>query len=470
MAVGEDGTRQTTVRLAISGSVLLASIAALTLLYVNFPPYVETPYGVHRHAVAFFRLLWSYPSVDFSPAVFQLLAALGILVFWGAYLYGLWTVSRLRADRDHSTLLPVILGFGLLFNLWLFFFFPPILSGDVFHYAVQGREYALHGLNPYAQSADAVTDDPFWALAIWREGTTQYGPVWIQLSALCTSLGGDSVLLTLFLFKFLAGLSNVLGALLVVALARRLTASDGVVPLLFYAWNPILLIESSSAAHNDAVMMTLALLGILFLAQRRFLAGVAALLGSALIKYVTLLLLVMALLHVLVRQSSLQRIGLAVRLGLFAALILVLCYAPFIAGVPDPTQLFAGVSPALNPMPNNAGSFLRQLAAVALQAAGLDPAAYVNLALNGAFALFVLFLLPGLLTAKATLADVMGRFGLATLVYSFLIYGGSFPWYLVCPLVALAVAPPTRATRYLRLLAIGLGIGFMLQVTVLIPK
>lgn len=470
MAAGVDETRRTTVTLAISGSVALAALGVLTLLYVNFPPDMAPAYGIHRQSIAFFSLLWGYPRLGLSPTVFQILAVVTLLVFWGAYLFGLWTVSRLPSERDEAGLLPVILGFALAFNLSLLLFFPPILSGDVFHYALQGRSYALYGLNPYAPSPEALTDDPFWALAVWRESATQYGPVWIQLSTLCTTLGGDSVLLTVFLFKLLAGLANVLGAFVVIALTRRLTTSNTVVPLVFYAWNPILLIESAGAAHNDAVMMTLALLSVLLLAQGRLLVGTAVLLASALIKYVTLLLLALALVQVLAQQSSLRRSGLVVRLGFSMALILLLSYAPFLTGLADPAQLFAGVSPSLNPMPNNASSMLHQLATVALQSVGLDPTANVNLALNAVFSLFVLLLLPGLLATKATLADVMGRFGLATLLYSFLIYGGSFPWYLVCPLAALAVAPATTTTLYLRLLAIGLGIGFMLQAAVLLPN
>jgi hypothetical protein len=188
------------------------------------------------------------------------------------------------------------------------------------------------------------------------------------------------------------------------------------------------------------------------------------------IKYVTLLLLLFVLIYMLARQSALQRLGLAIRLALLIALLIILAYAPFVVGAPDPSQLFAGMSPALNPMPNNAGLLLRQAGAALLQAAGADPAQYVNLAMNGAFAVFVVLMLPTLTYAKTTLADVMGRFGLATLIYSFLIYAGSFPWYLVCPFTALALAPPTRTMLYTRLLSIGLGVGFTLQVTRLIPK
>lgn len=469
MAVGEDGTRRATIGLAISGVVLLAALAFLILLLVNFPPNVETPYGVNRDAVAFFNLLWNYPSFSLAPGMFQVLVGLAILLLWSTYLFGLWTLSRLPADRDHSALLPLIFGFAIVFNVALFFYMPPVLSGDLFHYALQGRLYGVHGENPYAV-AGGVTDDPFWVLSTWRERTTQYGPVWIQLSALCGTLGGGSVLLTVFLFKLLAGLSNILGAALVVAFVRRVTASDGTVALLFYAWNPVLLIESSGSAHNDAVMMALALLGVFLLAQSRFLPGVVALLASALIKYVTLLLLGIALAHLLARMSSLQRLGLAVRVGLVSALMIVIFYGPFMVGASDPAQLLGGVSPSLNPMVNNAGAALRRLTAVAIEAAGFDPAAYVNLVLNALFAGFVLVLIPGLMAARATLADVMARFGLATLLYSFLIYGGSFPWYMVCPLAALAAAPPTSMTFYLRLLGIGLSIGLMMQVTVLIPK
>lgn len=468
MAAGAD--RQTTVTLAVTGVVALVTIGVITVLYVNFPNNVETPYGVHRHAVAFFRLLWSYPTFSLSPGTFQVVASFAVLLFWAAYLFGLWTVSRLPEEQDHSALIPVILVFAVVFNAALVFYFPPILSGDVFHYAIQGRLYSLYGMNPYAISANTMIDDPFWSLTIWREGTTQYGPVWIQLSALCASLGGGSVLLTVFLFKLLAAISNLVGALLVLLLVRRVAGGDGVVPLMFYAWNPILLLESSGAAHSDAAMMALALLGVLMIASDRPFLGITALVMSAMIKYVTLLLLLFMLIYYLARQNSLQRLGLAIRFGLLIALLVIVAYAPFVVGAPDPSQLFAGMSPSLNPMPNNAGQLLRHGTAALVQAVGFDPSEYTNLAMNAAFALVVVLMLPTLTFAATTVADVMGRFGLATLIYTFLVYAGSFPWYLVCPLTSLSLAPPSRATLYTRLLTIGLGVGFTLQVTRLIAK
>lgn len=470
MAAGADKMRPTTVSLAITGVVTLAVIGLITILYVNFPDNVETPYGVHRHAVSLFRLVWNYPTFLLSPGNFQMVAAFAILLFWAAYLFALWTVSRLPEDEDHSDLIPVILGFAVVFNATLLIYFPPILSGDVFHYAIQGRLYSLHGMNPYAISANTMIDDPFWSLTLWREGTTQYGPVWIQLSALCASLGGDSVLLTVYVFKLLAAIANFGGALLVLLFVRRVIGGDGVVPLMFFAWNPILLLESSGAAHNDAVMMALALLGVVMFGLNRPYLGVTALVMSAMVKYVTLLLLVFMLIYYLARQNSLQRVGLAIRFGLLIALLVVVAYAPFVVGAPDPSQLIAGMSPSLNPMANNAGQLLRHGTGALLQAAGFDPSEYTNLAMNGAFAIVVVLMLPTLTFAQTTLADVMGRFGLATLIYTFLIYGGSFPWYMVGPLTALSLAPPTRAMLYTRLLSLGLGVGFTLQMTRLLPK
>jgi hypothetical protein len=441
--------------------VIFTAFGVFTLLYVNFPDDVVSPYGVHRHAVSFFLLIWSYPLFSVPPSVFRIAAVLTILILWAGYLSALGSVLRLRQNEDHSHLVAPILGFALAFNLLLVAFFPPILSGDVFHYAIQGRLYAVHGLNPYVAPASQVVDDPFWSLTIWKEGTTQYGPVWIQLAALCSWIGGGSILLTVFCFKLLAALSNFFGGLIVLTLARRFTGGDGVAPLLFYAWNPILLLESAGTAHNDAVMMTLALLGVYLVVRGNLHVGVAALLASAMIKYVTLLLLVLVVFHAIARQPE-QRGGTALRLGVFGLVIVVLFYAPFLSGVADPLQLLTGVSPSLNPMQNEAGMAVRRMVGSLLQSTGIDGQQYASLALNAAFGVFVLLLLPGLASPKATWADVLGRFGMATLIYTLLIYGGSFPWYLVCPLSVLALAPPTRTTLYTRLITVGLGVGLML--------
>jgi hypothetical protein len=150
--------------------------------------------------------------------------------------------------------------------------------------------------------------------------------------------------------------------------------------------------------------------------------------------------------------------------------VVALFYAPFLSGLSDPGQLLSGMSPSLNPMPNNAGAITRQVIGALLIVAGLEPAQYTTIALNGLFVILLMYLVVGLASTRATLADVWGRFGLATLIYTYLIYGGSFPWYLVCPLTALALGPPTHAMLYVRLLTIGLGFGFMAQMASLVAK
>lgn len=465
MAVSEDASALRL--LAATGLCIFAALGALTLLCVNFPDRFQTPTGVHRHAVSFFFLLWSYPRHELSPAAFQAGAVATLTVLWGAYLWACWTVRRLSEQGKQAGLVVAVLCFAAAFVLVLAAFFPPLLSGDVFHYAMQGRLHAVHGFNPYVVPASRAADDPFLAVTLWSDRPTQYGPVWIQLSAFCVWLGRDSIVLTALCFKALAGLSHLLGALFVLLLARRLAGGDGVLPLLFYAWNPVLLIESAGTAHNDGVMMTLALAGVYLVVRRNLFLGVAVMLGSVLIKYTTLLLLVLVVIHVLSRQSG-QRLGTAVRLGIFSLFIVTLVYSPFLSGAPDPLQLVAGISPSLNPMPNSAGLAAQWIAAEVLKAFGLAPQQYVALLLSVIFAVFVLLLLPGLTAAGATMADVFARFALAALVYTFVVHGGSFAWYLVCPLTALALGPPTRGTFYLRLVTVGLAMGLTFQTTILI--
>lgn len=463
MAVAEENSRRTDVTLAATGCLILVALGLLTFACTNFPPGEHAPYGFHPHAVSFFRLVWGYPSVELSVGVFQLLACVAFLLFWGAYLYGLWALSRLPEGRNANRLLSLILGFALVYNIALILYFPPILSGDVFDYALQGRLWSVHGENPYATDIADISEDPFWSLAPRPAQPALSGPLWIRIASLCTYFGGGSVLLTVFLFKLLSALSNILCALLVIVLTRRLIGGDGVVPAIFVAWNPLLLLESAGNGENAAVMMALALLGVFLVSQARFMLGVTALVSSVLVQYMTALLLGLLLIFVLARQSRLLRLGLALRIGLFIAFLLVLAYSPFLLGVPDPTQLVGGASPTQNGL----GQVVRYLTGTLLHLVGVD-AAYVDLFLNAAFAVFVLLLLPEMLAPEATLADVLGRFGAAALVYTLLVHGGGFPWYFVCPITALAAATPTRTTLYLGLLTI--GIGFTMQMTTLMSQ
>ena len=263
-----------------AGLAFQALLIVFTLLYVNVPPGFNVPYGLSVQSVGLFRRLWSYPSLSLSADTLSTAAALTVLALWVVYGAAALLVSR-RPTGARPREVFVVLGFACLYNIELAVLLPPILSADVFHYALFGRMVAFYGLNPYVVPGSAISHDPFWSFAVWHDITTQYGPVWTLVSAAAAAVGGDSVLLTTLTFKGVAALCNLAGAALVLLLARRLTGGDGVRPLLLYAWNPLILIESAGSGHNDVVMIAIALVGLLLATNGRVLSGLAVLLVSA---------------------------------------------------------------------------------------------------------------------------------------------------------------------------------------------
>jgi hypothetical protein len=467
LAAKRSGARAGSAAVLIGAGVALqALLIVFTLLYANVPPGFNAPYGLCLHSVGLFRRLWSYPAVSLSATAFSAAAALTLLALWAVYLAAALLVRRPAPDARPREVF-FILGLTCLFNIELAVLMPPVLSADVFHYALFGRMVAFYKLNPYVVPGSAISHDPFWSLAIWRDITTQYGPAWTLLSAAAAAAGGQSVLLTVIIFKLVAALFNLAAAVLVFLLVRRLTASDGVRPLLLYAWNPLILIESAGSGHNDVVMIAIALAGVLLAARGRVLTGLVLLLASAMVKYLTLLLVLFYVIHYAARETAWKRrAAVAGRMGVVSVVVIAGLYLPFLVGVDSARQLAAGLS--LNPMPNLVRPLVIAVISRLLVGSGgsvpfgITPDAWAGLLLHGGFAALLVLLARRVAVQRAGVSEVASAFGLVSLVYPYVVFGGSFPWYLVSPLAIALLGPQRRADLRLLVICIGLGIGLML--------
>jgi hypothetical protein len=449
--------------LVAAGLALAGFLAGFVALYANVPAGYDAPYGLSLESPGLFRTIWPYPTFALEPRSFGLAAALLIVALWGIYL-GAWAVvgcCRLPASRRR---LLFVVAFTLVFHLALTLFMPPVLSTDIFHYALFGRMVAFYGLNPYVVPGTAISADPFWLFAGWRDVTTHYGPVWTLISAGTAVIGGQSVLVTVLSFKGVAALCSLANCLLVLLLARRLTGGDGLGALLLYAWNPLILIETAGSGHNDAVMMTFALLGLLLVTRGRLLPGLAALLLSVMVKYLTALLLVLVVARCLANQPTGRRIaGLAARMAGVAAVLVGALYLPFWAG---PASLERLVSVGA-PFKSIARVLLREKLAGLLAnggdlaAARLTAEAPIVLGLHLGFAVLMVFLVKAALNRQADWARVLALWGLASLVYVSLVYGWNLPWLLVPTLATACVALRTR--WQVRLLGLAHALGFLLM-------
>lgn len=166
----------------------------------------------------------------------------------------------------------------------------PIYSRDVYAYIGQGRLMQA-GQNPYTTGISSLDNwfmlgaDPTWA-----EARTPYGPYFLWLARTVVGLTEAQPDLSVLLFRLLACVGVALCVVYVPKLAR-LHGVDPARALWIAVANPLFLISFVASAHNDALMVGLAVAGTYFAATGRPLLGILLVTGSIGIKPITILLL-----------------------------------------------------------------------------------------------------------------------------------------------------------------------------------
>lgn len=206
---------------------------------------------------------------------------------WLTGLYG--GGFALSTDAYEAFLLAAVLAWALLLALpgalgrrvvvglagaliVLFALAPPLLSLDVFSYISYARLGAEHGLNPYTHAPETIPTDPA-AMRVqdFSDSVSVYGPLFTLLSYPLGMLGVPAAMWSL---KAIAALS-LAGIAAVCARLARLRGVDPVAAVTFVALNPLMLVHVVGGAHNDGLMVLLAMLGVVAaLTARPALAGI----------------------------------------------------------------------------------------------------------------------------------------------------------------------------------------------------
>lgn len=443
--------------LVVCGALILILLASIVLLLVNFPAGYNTRSGLDLDSVALFRSLWPYPTMTLRPEGFRLAASFAVLGLWALYFVSFGLVWRRGDDDTSRTAFKKALALACVFNIGLAFYAPPILSADLWHYTLFGRMVSVYHQNPYVIPASSISEDLYYPLAIWRETTTQYGPLWTMIEAMVAWLVGSSVLSAGLSFKVIGAAANIGGAVAVADLARRIGGGSGVRAVVIYAWNPAVLLEGAGSGHNDATMAALAVIGLALAGRRRWLPAVALVVASAMVKYLTFLLLAILGIYVLAREKTPKQVAVqALRISAVTALVTMIAYAPFARGL-SPNDVLTGLVSAPNPMPNPIGIAVREWAGHPFGIA-LDGDSVLLLS----FVLFLALLAFRLLLPRADLADVSSRYAWASFVYCYVVFAGTFTWYLISPAAAIAVSKKTLGTFCFVVLTMAWGFWLML--------
>ena len=216
-------------------------------------------------------------------------------------IYGVtaFCVYRYTQDTqiDFSQKIQRLIWLGAVVGGGIYLFTPGILTSDIYSYASYGRLLAFYAANPYFVPPSAFPHDAIYSWVYWKDTVSIYGPIWTSVSTLLSFFSGTGQMGVIFTFRVFAFAAHLLNIALVAATLRSMGRSNRIVTIgtLLYAWNPLVLAESSLGAHNDVFMVTFLLLGLLlctraelqktFMRPRGYIPPLIAFTISTLIKF-----------------------------------------------------------------------------------------------------------------------------------------------------------------------------------------
>lgn len=153
------------------------------------------------------------------------------------------------------------------------------------------RIFTLHHQNPYLHKALDYPQDPWINFMRWTHRTYPYGPLWLGLTIPISFLGMQVFLPTLFLFKALMVGSFVGTTYFIGKILEKISPNEKLFAMAFFALNPLVIIESLVSAHNDIVMIFLAVFSIYLLMNNNYYRSFLLLTLSIAVKFSTVFLI-----------------------------------------------------------------------------------------------------------------------------------------------------------------------------------
>lgn len=313
--------QQTLTDLSVTPLVFLCTLAPLMWLF---------PVTYRWFPILTFVDRWQIPFLREPPTpsalVLPLLTILAVLL-----------LVRLRFLPKHNLLFWIPLGTLLL--ALPFFFTKPLGSQDVYAYGYYGRLAATYQVNPYTIDAQTVLHDPYLdATLADHTFQTSYGPLWTSLEGLVIRIAGTHVQFSVLLFRIL-GLGSLLG---IVFLLWRMLPKNSLssLALVAVAWNPYVLFEVVSNAHNDTWMMLWVVLALFAVYKKWYLFAPLALTVAGLMKFVPFLFVpvfFVVLIRAVYRDKQFRELSVGV---LLSALLTVLAFMPYWSGLATFHTLF----------------------------------------------------------------------------------------------------------------------------------
>ncbi len=227
------------------------------------------------------------PEAAWHP--FLMLATLALI--GGTYV---WLLAQLRSGKIRLNLQGMI-GLVLLAGVPLLLL-PNLQSGDVYSYIAYGRIAALHGGNPFIQppSVFGRIDPTFVGYVNWQNVASVYGPAWIYLSMVLTTIVeaiNKHVITYVLAYKLLAMAMHIVNGWLIWSILGQWRPQQQQWGTALYLLSPLPLVEFIGNGHNDVLMITFLLFALWFHRREQWPWAITALTFAVLTKWIALLVL-----------------------------------------------------------------------------------------------------------------------------------------------------------------------------------
>ena len=213
-------------------------------------------YSNNKVFLQFQQYMWGigYQNRFLSILIYFILISL----IFSIYFYTLRQIKTKKISISSATKI-------LLASIVILIFSNPALSHDIFNYIFNARMLVDHGANPHIKTAWDFTSDSWTRFVQNAHSPAPYGYGWTGISIVPYILGFKRLKTTMLAFKLLVGSFLYLLVYFQKKLGKIFKIKNLEILIFTFILNPLVLIETFSNGHNDAVMM-----GLLFASMYYF--------------------------------------------------------------------------------------------------------------------------------------------------------------------------------------------------------
>lgn len=160
-------------------------------------------------------------------------------------------------------------------------------SYDLFNYIFDAKIVTYYNQNPYAHKALDFPGDPMLSFMHWTHRLFPYGPTWLFLTVPLSFLGFQLFLPTFFFFKIMISMCFLGTAFFIGKILQRFSSNNELFGVVFFALNPLIVIESLVSSHNDIVMIFFLMMSISALMSKKYIRSTILFILSVGVKFAT---------------------------------------------------------------------------------------------------------------------------------------------------------------------------------------